>query len=102
MLANYMIVPGSCDGGGSNVVENVESSYSWNRGIWVQSQKLVVSGGKYHHNDLRDFGGKSVLAKHKVGGRQQAWRVAEGPRATSSPTHRDRGDPHTRSCALWR
>ena len=38
-------------GGGSNVVENVESSHSSNRGIWVQSQKLVVSGGSYHHND---------------------------------------------------
>ena len=38
-------------GGGSNVVENVESSHSSNRGIWVQSQQLVVSGGSYHHND---------------------------------------------------
>ena len=37
--------------GGSNVVENVESSHSSNRGIWVQSQQLVVSGGSYHHND---------------------------------------------------
>eukprot|EP01048_Picozoa_sp_COSAG05_P015990 COSAG05_NODE_2000_length_3723_cov_3.494757_2_plen_168_part_00 len=41
-------VSGSCNGGGPNVVENVESSYSWNRGIWVQSQRLVVSGGKHH------------------------------------------------------
>eukprot|EP01052_Picozoa_sp_SAG31_P010918 SAG31_NODE_607_length_13606_cov_11.366699_14_plen_390_part_00 len=38
-------------GGTSNVVENIESSHSSNRGIWVQSQKLVVSGGSYHHND---------------------------------------------------
>lgn len=37
--------------GQSNVIENVESSHSNNRGIWVQSQKLVVSGGSYHHND---------------------------------------------------
>ena len=33
------------------MIENVDSSYSSNRGIWVQSQKLVVSGGSYHHND---------------------------------------------------
>lgn len=39
------------DGGQSNVVENVDSGYSSNRGIWVQSQKVVVSGGSYHHND---------------------------------------------------
>jgi len=38
-------------GGQSNVVENVESSHSSNRGIWAQTQKLVVSGGSYHHND---------------------------------------------------
>ena len=33
------------------MIENVDSGYSSNRGIWVQSQKLVVSGGSYHHND---------------------------------------------------
>ena len=38
-------------GGQSNVIENVESSYSSNRGIWAQTQKLVISGGSYHHND---------------------------------------------------
>ena len=38
-------------GGQSNVVANVESSYSSNRGIWAQTQKLVVFGGSYHHND---------------------------------------------------
>ena len=60
-------VPGSCDGGGSNVVENVESSYSWNRGIWVQSQKLVVSSGSYHHNDADGIdldGGSSYVTIH--------------------------------------
>ena len=38
-------------GGQSNVIENVESSHSQSRGIWVQSQKVVVSGGSYHHNN---------------------------------------------------
>jgi hypothetical protein len=38
-------------GGQSNVIENVESSHSSNRGIWAQTQKLVVAGGSYHHND---------------------------------------------------
>ena len=38
-------------GGQSNLIEGVESSYSSNRGIWAQTQKLVVSGGSYHHND---------------------------------------------------
>jgi parallel beta-helix repeat protein len=38
-------------GGSSNVVENVESSHSNNRGLWAQTQKLIVSGGSYHHND---------------------------------------------------
>jgi parallel beta-helix repeat protein len=38
-------------GGQSNVVEGVDSGYSSNRGIWAQTQKLVVSGGSYHHND---------------------------------------------------
>eukprot|EP01043_Picozoa_sp_COSAG02_P033419 COSAG02_NODE_2279_length_9234_cov_37.573071_7_plen_647_part_00 len=38
-------------GGQSNVVENVDSGYSSNRGIWVQSEKVVISGGSYHHND---------------------------------------------------
>jgi hypothetical protein len=33
------------------VIENVESSYSPNRGIWAQTNKLVVSGGSYHHNN---------------------------------------------------
>jgi hypothetical protein len=39
------------DGGQSNVVENVDSGYSSNRGIWLQATKVVVSGGSYHHND---------------------------------------------------
>ena len=39
------------DGGHSNVVENVESSYSTCRGIWAQTQKLVVAGGRWHHNN---------------------------------------------------
>ena len=38
-------------GGHGNVVENVESSHSNNRGLWAQTQQLVVSGGSYHHND---------------------------------------------------
>ena len=38
-------------GGQSNVIQNVESSYSSNRGIWAQTQSLVVTGGSYHHND---------------------------------------------------
>jgi parallel beta-helix repeat protein len=57
------------DGGGSNVVENVESSYSWNRGIWAQTQKLVVSGGKYHHNDADGIdldGGSSYNTIHNA------------------------------------
>jgi hypothetical protein len=57
------------DGGGSNVLENVESSYSWNRGVWVQSQKLVVSGGKYHHNDADGIdldGGSSYNTIHNA------------------------------------
>ncbi len=33
------------------MVENVESSYSTCRGIWAQTQKLVVAGGRWHHNN---------------------------------------------------
>jgi hypothetical protein len=36
--------------GHSNVIENVHSSYSWMRGLWAQTTKLIVSGGSYHHN----------------------------------------------------
>lgn len=57
------------DGGGSNVLENVESSHSWNRGVWVQSQRLVVSGGKYHHNDADGIdldGGSSFNTIHNA------------------------------------
>ncbi len=57
------------DGGGSNVIENVESSFSWNRGVWVQSQRLVVSGGKYHHNDADGIdldGGSSFNTIHNA------------------------------------
>ena len=49
--SNYVSGNIRISGGTSNVVENVESSHSSNRGIWVQSQKVVVSGGSYHHNN---------------------------------------------------
>jgi len=39
-------------GGQSNVVESVESAHSSdNRGLWAQTNKLVVSGGSFHHNN---------------------------------------------------
>jgi len=38
-------------GGQSNVVQNVESAHSDNRGLWAQTNKLVVTGGSFHHNN---------------------------------------------------
>ena len=37
--------------GHSNVVEGVHSSYSWSRGLWAQTRRLIVTGGSYHHNN---------------------------------------------------
>ena len=39
--------------GGSNVIENVDSGYSMSRGLWAQTTQLVVSGGAFHHNNVR-------------------------------------------------
>ena len=40
------------EGGASNVIENIESSYSTCRGIWARTDKLVVSGGYYHQTGM--------------------------------------------------
>ena len=38
-------------GGSMNLVQNVESFNSSNRGLWAQTERLIVSGSSFHHND---------------------------------------------------